>query len=365
MYMKKSESFNKAKIFFKEKKYNKVVRKRRFRPIKKTKNKVVQSVKRKKALTTLFVLLIILIVVSTVFTGIIFAGKSIIALRNRNQNDVVVGNVFGLDGVVEYPNSEFIFKDILDDESVKNFLSLGNSVYRLTDDSSVSDVFEYYRKKLPQNGWEHRLSVPITSEDMMYGEYWIKDGKGLRIYSRLNDIWYETVSISQAENGMKDIVQKEVARKLLLMTSEKVDLLPNYPWLLSYPSEYVTKYYATDISSFQGVEIKKIGSNNKVYIEPVGYFGAVNYDAFLEKYLKTYNKREKAKWSVINSRESNVSKQVVIKGIITNGKDNGEVVIIRNISNSVVYAISSFEEKDPFFNYVLENIEPAVISSTF
>jgi hypothetical protein len=307
----------------------------------------------------LYPLFLIVIIVSILgFTTLLY--RYVSSLRN-----IVVENkqetVFGFD-FPSYPNSEYIFQSVTDNEEVKNFVSLGNSVYRLPKGVSISSVFTYYNEKLPTLGWTHTLSVPVDSESMLFGEYWVKESKGLRIYSRLNDVWYQSITIAQAQKGLEDVVKKESARKLLLLTTEKTDLLPDFPWRLSFPTEYSTNYFSTSIGSLQGVSFKKIGSQKSIYIHPVGYLGGNSYDAYLDSYVLEYNKKNKTKWVVINSVESNLFGNNVVKGIITNGKDSGTVVIINNIANNVVYAISTFEENDPFANYIYEKIKPSILN---
>ena len=307
----------------------------------------------------LYPLFFIVIVISILgFTTLVYryvSGLRNIVVENKQET------VFGFD-FPSYPNSEYIFQSATDNPEVQNFVSLGNSVYRLPKGISINSVFDFYSEKLPTLGWTHTLSVPIDSETQLFGEYWIKESKGLRIYSRLNDVWYQSITIAQAQNGLEDVVKKESARKLLLLTTEKTELLPDFPWRLSFPTEYSTNYFSTSVGSLQGVSFKKIGSQKSLIIQPVGYFGGNSYDAYLDNYILEYNKKNKTKWVVVNSVETVLFGNNVLKGMITNGKDNGIVVVINNIANNVVYAIATFEENDPFANYIYEKIKPSILN---
>lgn len=322
-------------------------------------NKYAKVAKKKKSIKTFIFFLLFLASILVVVFGVYFLIKYVIDLRNTEEENIRTGMVYGFENIPEYPYSEFVFKDELDNEYVKSFLSLGSSVYRITDKSSISDVFEYYKQRLVDFGWEHVNSVPLTSEEMLYGEYWTREGKGLRIYSRISDIWYETITVAQAQNGLEDIVKRDTARKLLLMTSDKAELLPDYSWRLSFPSEYIATYYATEISTLQGVQIKKLGSNGFVLIEPVGYYKAISFDAFITKFLKQYNKKNKTKWNVIDSKEVEMNSEVAVQGFITDGSNEGEIWVTNNTSNSVVYVFVSFEKDDPFLDYLVEKIRPS------
>ena len=86
---------------------------------------------------------------------------------------------------------------------------------------------------------------------MKSGEYWVKNEKGLRIYSKFNDIWYELITPEQANAGLRDRVEKEVERDLLLASEDSQDLLPDFEWLLEVPKEYVISYRASGYGSLR------------------------------------------------------------------------------------------------------------------
>ncbi|MCK9368446.1 hypothetical protein M0R04_00500 [Candidatus Dojkabacteria bacterium] len=359
--MKKTNNIIKNSVKFK-KNIPRIKRKKKFFLFKKrpkhTTYKAVRNIKQKKALTRFILLILALILLIGIFFGTYFAIKAVNSLRQKAQTDNILNeNVYGFDDIPAFPYSEFIFKGQLENDTVKTFLSKGNCVYRLLDEHTIDEVFTYYKDLLPENGWELKLAVPISSQEQMFGQYWVKNEKGLRIYSRLNDIWYQTVTVAQATNGLSDLVMQETARKLLLLTTDRVNLLPDFPWSLSFPSDYITKYYGTNISSFQGVSFKKIGSNSIEYIEPIGYNGAISYDAFINKYLAAYNKKNKTNWQVINSKEMDIAGDTGVIANITNGDKQSNIAVINNQSNSVVYIISTFTNNDPFFDYILTNIK--------
>jgi hypothetical protein len=299
------------------------------------------------------------------FIAILFVGylltlaySYVVALRSGN--DVKhIETVYGFD-IPSYPGSEFVFKDTLNEEKVKRFISSGNSVYRLPRGSEVSQAYEYYNKGLAELGWTYIGFVDLVSEEKMPGQYWVKGEKGLRIYSRLNDIWYQNITKSESETGMADLVRKETARKLLLLTTEKVELLPDFPWRLSYPTEYSTKYYSSSISSLQSVSFQKIGSNNVIYLEPQGYFGGNTFDGYIDKAMASINKVRKERWQVVNSVELSIKGNDIVRADIINSKKQGYSVAINNSENNVVYVITTLDYKDPFFEYILNNLKSAV-----
>jgi hypothetical protein len=102
---------------------------------------------------------------------------------------------------------------------------------------------------------------PIGTEDKRYGEYWTKGDEGLRIYVKETSIWYELISVTDAQTGLSAEVAEEIERELLLASSETQDLLPDFSWVLDVPKEYLITYSSTDIEDYRAVSFKKIGTN--------------------------------------------------------------------------------------------------------
>lgn len=288
----------------------------------------------------------------------------VLALRSQDSSQVVIteGSVVGLNNVPIYPDSEFIFKNTDDNESVRTFLSEGRSVYRLPLNTSQKNIYEYYNIELPKLEWKHVLSVPLESEDMLPGEYWIRESVGVRIYSKLNDIWYETITVNEAQTGLSEIVTKEIERELLLATDEYTTLLPDYPWILKIPNEYVASYTGTEISDLRAVSFKKIGSDSIISITPLGYANGITYDSYLQNYLDEFNKEEDTDWLIVNTYLTVIDNQEAIQGSIVYGTQQGEVAVVQNERTTAIYIISSLENSNPFFGYILENIESKEIS---
>ncbi|MBI2356851.1 hypothetical protein HYV12_02255 [Candidatus Dojkabacteria bacterium] len=323
----------------------------------------LRTVKRlpgKSIFRSLFLLFLIL--------GSIFLLTILIKYVSNLRTDVLSGNgvskekVVGFDEVPEFPSSSFIFKGNLENDDVKRFLSGGQSIYRLEPGNSFDDVIEYYSKTLPDNGWEHVLSVPLESEEQKYGEYWVKGDVGLRIYSKLNDIWYQTLSVNDAKTGLAAQVKQEVEFQLLLSEDAKQDLRPDFPWILSFSNDYIATYNGTDVGELQSVVFQRLGSNKTVRIDPLGYKGAFSYDRFLENELKKVNKKEKSSWMILNTVVTVVSGQEALFAKIVDGGKFAEAYIVGNPRNTIVYIFRSSDEGDPFLKYIVERIQPAKTS---
>jgi hypothetical protein len=287
------------------------------------------------------------------------AVKYVLDLRsNTFRSEVVnIGEVIGLEKVPEYPGSEFMFKNNMSDSTVKEFLSGGNSAYRLPIGTKVEDFEKYYEEVLPPKGWELVERVSIGTEDKKYGQYWVKNGKGLRIYTKFRDIWYETITDEEARTALANKVKEEIEREMLMASSEKQDLLPDYPWKIQIPKEYIIRYSATDLKDFRAVKFQKMGSNDYIELYPIARWQTKELDYMLEEYCRIISEDETT-YSIINTVPVSFRNHLSLKGTISNKEQQKHVYVIPNTFNYVVYVLSSTKENDPLFEYIFENVYP-------
>ncbi len=300
---------------------------------------------------TLFVLLGF-VLIAIVF----FAIKYINALRNTEEN-TELSYVTGLENIPAYPNSSFIFQNSLDQDSVKNFLSTGSSAYRLPRDADIEDAFNFYTENLPNYGWTFVQMVSIGVADKEYGQYWAKENAGLRIYSKYNDVWYETITVEQANSALAERVQSETAMNLLLVDDESQDLLPDFPWVLKIPKEYLISYSVSAFDAkLQQILLSQIGTEEKIYIIPMDKSGQRAIDYALNDYITQLNAQGDQRWGIINTYVISTNIGAGLRGIISSNSEDREVGVITNTSNSTVYVIDSNIVNNPFFEYILTNI---------
>ena len=302
-----------------------------------------------------FTALLILVFIGIAYLSVIYINQ----LRNTdsgNEFDNVM--IIGIDDVPVYPESTFIFQNTLDQPSVSKFLSEGNSAYRLPFNTSSGEVAQFYNEKLPGYGWEFVLSVSVGTEDMKYGTYWIKEDRGLRIYSKFNDIWYESITVEEAQTGLAQEVKEDIARNLLLADSDAQDLLPDFPWIIEIPKEYVISYSISSYKNESGVIFKKLGSNETISLTPIAARSSKAFDFMLDDYVKDLNKKEEEKWGVKNTFIISTNTGNGLRGSIGMGDELREVAVIQNPYNDIAYVLDSNIYKAPFFEYVLSNLEP-------
>ena len=302
----------------------------------------------------ILIMILVLVVLGLIFISI----RYVLSTRGKDINDENLDKeVVGLEEIPTYPGSIFLFEENKDTNTVQNFLMDGKSAYKLPNGTGREEVHEYYNQKLTDLGWTYALSIAIGSEDMRYGEYWIKEDVGLRIYVKENSVWYETITTQEANSGLADDVKEEVERELLLASSEMQDLLPDFPWVLPVPKQYVISYHSSNIGDFREVSFKKIGSSNTYTLTPVGYYGGNTFDSYLYTYIDSKNTTETVEWGVQNSFFVEKYGKTILFGDIVSPEGITDGAVIENTYNTLVYVLLSATKDDPFFEYILENIK--------
>lgn len=302
------------------------------------------------------VLLILLLVI--VGVGVIYLSTLILRRVRKGENNIVVTeNIIGIPGIPAFPGATFIFKNNLKESSVSNFISNGNSAYRYPFNTRIEDVYNFYQEKLPQLGWVFVTSVPVGSETMKDGEYWVKEENGLRIYSKFNDVWYELISKNDAQTGLSARVTKEIERDLLLVNDEAQDLLPDFPWVFKVPKEYVITYSASKMEGGRDLQVKKLGSEEKVTLTPIETYGGQGLDYFLDKYIDLENLQER-KCGITKTILSYTEYARALKGTITCTDGKHDVAVVVNPSNRIAYVLDSNTEGNPFFETMFSNLRP-------
>lgn len=191
---KKPNQKGKCKVLFKQKYPNRGIHRRKNsqkkflikpKPLKRKSNPRIEKIRKmqtkNRILNIIFLLLILSLIGFVVHTTINF----ITSIRGGTSVDQVLYDktyVEGMESVPIYPNSEFVYEDRKDEEIVLRMLNQGISVYRLPRNTKSTDVYEYYEEKLGKNDWEYLFTIPISTEEKLFGQYWIKGEKGLRIY---------------------------------------------------------------------------------------------------------------------------------------------------------------------------------------
>jgi hypothetical protein len=294
-------------------------------------------------------------VITTVIIAVIFGISTVLG---RKDEEIVEENdsVIGLNEIPTYPNSTFLYSNEQTNQSVKDMLSEGKSAYKINDNSSFTNVKQFYANELNSRGWSLVLDVEIGAEDKRYGQYWIKEDKGLRIYSKYNDIWYETITKEEAENGLSNRVSEEIEIDMLLAGSDQQDLLPDYPWEIKIPKDYLISYEVSEFEELRAVKFQRINTGQFITLYPIGYWGAKALDFQVEDYTKILSQGS-TDWNIINTTLISWRGNRSLTGTIGSSDEQKELIVLKNDRNKVAYILSTQDSSDPLYDYIIENIK--------
>ncbi len=328
------------------------------------KNKRLNSIKRSKSARNVA----IFFTLTTITLGLVFllykAVFWIIELRSSDDGNSKITYVAGFDDFPSYPNSEYIFMNTNESPTISQFISTGRAIYRLNRNESINDVFTYYKEFLKDTDWELIYSVPRNSHEMMYGEYYFneKHGYGVRIYDRVNDIWYEKLTKDETLTGKSESVDQKQERDLILSSDEGTSLLPDFSWSMTVPKEYLVSYFATDFDRLRGVIFTEIKTGKQTILEPITKLSSIADDYYVEDYIKSLNIKDKKEdpqapnWEIVNTKYTDIAGVYLLEALVSNGKKTSNVYIIHNNKDKFAYAIFSKDIDNTFLAYMLKNI---------
>lgn len=282
----------------------------------------------------------------------------IINLRKQKPADVITENVVGLVDIPAFPGSSFLFENDTENTAVSAFISSGASAYKIPNKKNIEDVYEFYQEQLPDRGWAFIILAPIASETMESGQYWVKESIGLRIYTKHRDVWYETITKEQAENGLADRVKKRVERDLLLRDEDAQDLLPDFPWVLKVPREYVISYTVAPYENMRALVMKKLGSEEKLSLLPIDKYHGKGLDYYLDRYVEYRNKEGEEACGIKKTTIAYAPYSSVVRGEVSCNDGLHDVAVIVNPNIGIVYILDSNLAQNPYFDEVLKNLQP-------
>jgi hypothetical protein len=326
----------------------------------KSKSSDLKKVRRKrkiKALKEKFNLrkFLMWLVIVAIVLGLIYAIAKILS-KETNVEIQETETVIGLEEIPIYSNSSFLYINNMDNQNVKDMLAEGKSAYMINDNSDFKDVKEFYANELISRGWNLVLDVEIGAEDKRYGQYWIKEDKGLRIYSKYGDIWYEMITPKEAENGLSNRVSEEIEIDMLLAGSDHQELLPDYPWQIKVPKDYLISYEVSEFEDLRAVNFQRIATGQYITIYPIGYWGAKALDYQLEDYTDILG-QESQDWNIINTTPTSWRGYSSLSGTIASSTDQRDILMLKNDRNKVTYILNSSDSSDPLYDYIIENIK--------
>jgi|GEM_PF-1190452 len=374
MFFKKKEKEKKqdCKVHFKAKVFDKKApvrrdkRKKNFKlktsPIKPFRGSCNSRAKKAKRIKQRNSILAVISIFLLAFIAI-FSGYTVInfitGIRGGTSADDIsyeTKYVMGIDTVPIYPNSEFVYANNMNEEIVMKMLNQGLSAYKLSRGTRTSNVYDYYKEILTKYDWEYISTVPVSTEEALLGQYWLKGEKGLRIYVENNDVWYELIAKDEAKNSLSERRKAELQRKRILETSSEQSLLPDYPWFLLVPREYLVRYSPTDIGELQSVEIFEIAGDTSFWIYPIGKSDSGTYRELLEEFIEKKDEDSDEKWEVLSTKQDFIKQREALNTTLVVNGNEGRGVVLMNKRNFFIYAIFTNDVEHPFFEEIIEKI---------
>lgn len=364
----------------------------------------VSTVKKKRILTTIFLIILLLMVLFLILgvLGVVaYSLKSGTTLPFIAQAQEVIRktplkvflfeedtkkekrDVVGIVGVPEYPHSEFIFEgyvtvsegnkvhiasDLVSDSDgqvLYTFISSGQSVYRLPLDTKWDQVTAFYKEELVKAGWEYKNTVGIADLERIPGEYYTKDGKGLHMYQVSYDIWYETITPAQAEDGLRDKVVAYKAKQELVAAASGKDLPSETLWSMKYSRDWdlefqdhptlgVKNLYFTHYKSKERVSFVAIRKFDK----PIADLQYSNVESVGTEYVVTWLTTQPAQVQLADFKKT----QLTVAGSkameFYNSKINAHFLIVFHNKRGIFYAVQYIgTEKSDFVEYIKDNLK--------
>jgi hypothetical protein len=344
---------------------------------------------------------LLILSVSALSAGVYFVGRSVVQLKlggsqSGNTDYTLEGagqDVIGVEGVPQYPESEFLFANHIEEKEVQEFLDEKQSAYSIPLESTWTDVVEFYKKELKNRGWEHVNSIDYSDELRMYGEYWIKvdgasvnseeisdgsdntgeedennqsdnpdqnvSGRGLRVYTRLNDIWYQEISINQAQTGLAVTVAERNELDFLISMSSGENLPQEVPWQLRFAPVWDFELVDSDYDGFKTIEFENPETDGKLVIRPIAYQAGQSYESLAAGFIEEVNeyRDEEDRFELKASQRLKVAGQDALRYNISSEEGLGSLCVTSNPEDGMIYVIATYKGQTGFFDYVIENIE--------
>jgi hypothetical protein len=296
-----------------------------------------------------------------------FGVQKIISIKNNSDgasDDVFSledseGDVIGIKDVPSFPGATFMFANTIDTDVVQKFLGGGKSAYLLPIDAEWEDVDSFYSDNLEEHGWSHVLSVELSDESRLYGEYWIKNDRGLRIYSKLDDVWYELITVEQATSGLSDRVAQNQEMEMYLAMNSGEELPEKFPWKLSFTSDWTTTLGKSKLLEIEYVQFDHSDGDQILVIEPIEFVTQQPLRDIGINYLETANeyRDEDDLWGVTSIDSQKIADQSAFIFYLESQEETGYYAVVANPENDVIYVIRTYTGSKAFFDYVISNLE--------
>ncbi|MEA3356871.1 MAG: hypothetical protein U9Q67_00310 [Patescibacteria group bacterium] len=309
------------------------------------------------------IVVILVILGAVIFTSV----KTVIDIKRKsslsNEQTFTIQqsdeDVLGLSGIPVFPGAAFMFANNIELDVVQEFLADGKSAYLLPMDAEWDNAKDFYMRELEKQDWAHELSVDLSDDTMLYGEYWTKDSVGLRIYTKLNDIWYEKITADEAKSGLSNIVSRENELQMMLAMNVGDELPEEFPWSLSYSSDWSVEIKKSNLLEIELAEFTNAETGGTLSVVPVDFLSLEPLQQICGRYVDEVNSHRDApdKFDVESSGAVSVAGQEAVRFDLKSESGVGALCVVPHPESGVIYAIGTYSGEVAFFNHVIDNLE--------
>lgn len=320
--------------------------------------------------------------------------KSVFNFKSSTPIKQEPGYVVGMDKIPIFDGSTFVFAEMIefpkkygltedDLTPVYHFLSTGNSVYLLPLDQDFEQAVKFYKKVLKKDKWDHVLSVEYGQVEQLPGEYWVNpaQNKGLHIYTIDDDIWYEYISMEDAQVGLANKVRDLQKHKMMVLALTGDSLKADTDWKLAYPANWRTEARANDFFGVKEITFIQQDGTGRLELKPIKkyYFPSPDMEyKFLKqaasKYISNFKKQfpDRVKsWGKCEYSELTAAGGKAILTICyeenpsnkqrenNNQEEKAAFLFLVQPNTQLIYVLEGIDlENRDFFTYVKGNLRP-------
>ena len=348
------------KMFFKRKKKPKKelgpsvilpVKKRRSK--KKNRRNFKQLSNIKKTILFVFVLVLFFLLVG----GFLFLAFNIIhSLKSSVTKKTKIEYISELENIPAYPESYSVFNDVKDKKTILPLQIEGILVYKRPSGVNSNEIYNYYKDLLPKRGWTFIKFVPYDTENAKLGQYWFKDKIGLQIVVDEQYIWYRKLTLKQAKTLLQDEAKADALKRKIVLSSADQVLLPDFPWKLTIPGDYIIRYKSSNLDSWRTLLIKDPAKDDTVVLEPIAKFDGKPFEDYVDQWIRS----EHHEWEIISTNADSIKGKSCIRVTISSQESDNIIAIVwLNTKNSIVYALYDEKGNTDLFKFVSTNIKQA------
>ncbi|HOU75930.1 MAG TPA: hypothetical protein PK957_02320 [Candidatus Dojkabacteria bacterium] len=270
-------------------------------------------------------------------------------------------SVYGLSlELPAYPNSSFAFPHYKNSKEVEQLKNYDMSCYTLPVGHDFDKAIEFYKSELGKRGWKFIGESTISDTTKEPGIYFISENEniGIRIYSVASDIWYEIISVDEANQMLADRMTQKQKLIYTIQSLHGEELPDKYKFSLSYSYEYRIQNKKSKDFPSDGFSIEK--NDNKILVIPYRWRAAITPEDALDEYVSILLENNFAGSDTIRLFPSSPTEhneiEFIIQLIMVDDK-SFRVACLVEPTEKIIYIIDGSESNDILFDYLIENIK--------